>query len=158
MSIVSGVASEVENLQYAALPWRRTKNALEILLVTTRRTRRWIVPKGWPEAGLLPHECAAREAFEEAGVEGKAQLKPLGNFLYEKQRKSGDSVVCSVLVFSMEVVRQRADWPEKAAREVRWCSVEEALELVGDTGLRRLIAKFAKIAETKRDGRCIAAA
>jgi 8-oxo-dGTP pyrophosphatase MutT (NUDIX family) len=132
------------------------EGTLEILLVTTRHTRRWIVPKGWPEAGLQPHECAAREALEEAGAEGKAHAAPIGSYLYEKQRKSGDVLVCSVLVFPMEVARQRTDWPEKAARELRWCSIGEALELVENTGLRQLITRFAK--DAARDSRRFAAA
>lgn len=153
-----GVAFTADNLQVAALPWRRANGALQILLVTTQHTRRWIVPKGWPEAGLSPHQCAAREALEEAGVEGEAHPKPVGSFLYEKQRKSGECVVCSVLVFAMEVTRQRVRWPEKAARDVRWCGLEEALELVDNNGLRRVIAKFARTSQTKRDSRRSAAA
>ncbi|HEY3776609.1 MAG TPA: NUDIX hydrolase [Rhizomicrobium sp.] len=155
---MSDIALDVENLQYAALPWRRSHGALEILLVTTRRTRRWIVPKGWPEAGLLPHQCAAREALEEAGVEGDAAPRPLGAFAYDKHRKSGESLACTVLVFPMEVARQRRNWPEKSARETRWCTTEMALELVGDPGLRRLIAKFAKSCAGKHERHRSAAA
>jgi 8-oxo-dGTP pyrophosphatase MutT (NUDIX family) len=69
--------------QFAALPWRRRRGErLEILLVTTRRSGRWIVPKGWPIDGCSPRECAAREAMEEAGVLGVIAAEPIGDFPY----------------------------------------------------------------------------
>ena len=72
-------------LQYGALPYRFTPTAaLEILLVTTRRSKRWIIPKGWPIKGLRPAKSAAREAFEEAGVRGKIGTKSVGLFNYHK--------------------------------------------------------------------------
>jgi 8-oxo-dGTP pyrophosphatase MutT (NUDIX family) len=132
------------NVQYAALPWRRANGATEILLITTRKTRSWIVPKGWPIAGLSPSECAAHEALEEAGILGEVRDKALGSFHYDKRRKTGDIDPCTVHVFAMEVIHQRRSWPEKAARDICWCSVEEALARVTEPGLRRLIAKFAK--------------
>ena len=141
---MSSAASQVPNVQYAALPWRRAKGAIEILLVTTRKTQSWIVPKGWPLVGRTPGECAAVEALEEAGVLGEVAPETLGSFRYNKRRKSGEIVPCKVHVFTMEVVRQRRHWPEKRARETCWCSIEEALARVTDPGLRRLIAKFGK--------------
>ncbi len=78
-------ASAAVRIQYGALPYRFTPDAaLEVLLVTTRQTRRWIIPKGWPIKGLRPPKSAAREAFEEAGVHGKIGAKPLGAFTYDK--------------------------------------------------------------------------
>ena|SRR5947207_10968552 len=141
---MSSVALKVPGVQYAALPWRRVHGELQILLVTTLNTRRWIVPKGWPIPGLAPCDCAAAEAAEEAGVRGDVQPAPLGSFQYEKRQKSGDTLQCKVEVFAMEVQRQRHNWPEKGTREVCWCSVEEALARVGEPGLRRLIARFGK--------------
>jgi 8-oxo-dGTP pyrophosphatase MutT (NUDIX family) len=133
-------------VQYAALPWRRARGEVEILLVTTRRTRRWIVPKGWPIPGCTPAQCAAHEAFEEAGIAGEIAEKPLGSFRYEKRRKSGELLPCKVDVFPLEVLRQRRTWPEKAARSTCWCSPEEALARVREPGLRRVIARFARSA------------
>ncbi|HWA89536.1 MAG TPA: NUDIX hydrolase [Rhizomicrobium sp.] len=130
--------------QYAALPWRWAEDHLEILLITTLSTRRWVVPKGWPMDGCTPSECAAREALEEAGVVGSTAPHPVGSFSYLKRRKTGETISCSVAVFALEVERQRRSWPEKAARETCWCSVAEALARVSDPGLKRLIAKFAK--------------
>jgi ADP-ribose pyrophosphatase YjhB (NUDIX family) len=141
---VTRTAAYVSNIQYAALPWRRTERGLEILLITTLNTKSWIVPKGWPIANRTPRECAAHEALEEAGVVGELAQEPLGSFDYNKRRKSGEIVVCKVHVFAMEVVQQLHSWAEQAAREVRWCSLDEALALVTEPSLRRLIAKFAK--------------
>ena len=141
---MSRAAAHIPNVQYAALPWRRTKGAIEILLITTRNTRSWIVPKGWPLAGCTPSECAAREALEEAGITGEVAEDALGSFHYDKRRKSGDIISCKVHVFAMEVFHQRRSWAEKAARDLCWCSLEEALARVKEPSLRRLIAKFAK--------------
>jgi 8-oxo-dGTP pyrophosphatase MutT (NUDIX family) len=141
---VSRTAAQVPNIQYAALPWRRTEGAVEILLITTRNTRSWIVPKGWPLVGLTPDESAAHEALEEAGVSGEVAKEALGSFHYNKRLKSGDIISCKVHVFSMEVAHQRRSWAEKAARDICWCSLDEALARVKEPSLKRLIAKFAK--------------
>ena len=141
---VSGVGSEIANRQYAALPWRLTGDRLEILLITTLTTRRWLVPKGWPVNGCSPSECAAQEAFEEAGVVGTTSPQAVGSFDHLKRRKAGGAILCHVDVFALEVERQRRTWPEKAMRETCWCSVAEAMARISEPGLKRLIAKFAK--------------
>ena len=156
--MMSGVELGPENLQYAALPWRHSGGTLQILLVTTRRTRRWILPKGWPVLGLLPHQCAALEAVEEAGIEGEAAVRPIGSFLHDKRRKSGQTVACTVLVFPLAATRQRRSWIEKFERETRWCTIEDALALVGNPGLCRLIRKFGKSVPSPSDRRHSAAA
>jgi 8-oxo-dGTP pyrophosphatase MutT (NUDIX family) len=156
---VRSVESEAREIQYAALPWRKAGHSLQILLITTRNTRRWIVPKGWPLAGCSPSESAAHEAMEEAGISGEVSAKALGSFTYDKRRKSGDVVRCEVHVFTMEVLHQRRTWAEKTARETRWCSVEEALTHVSEPGLRRVIGKFAKaVRKPHRAAHAIAAA
>lgn len=144
--VVRTVVSQNSNggIQYAALPWRLRRGTLEVLLITTRRTRRWIVPKGWPIPGLAPADCAAHEATEEAGVLGHVDSQALGWFRYEKSLKSGDMMPCRVQLFALEVVSQQRTWPEKMEREQRWCSFDEAMKRVSEPGLRRLIAKFAK--------------
>jgi 8-oxo-dGTP pyrophosphatase MutT (NUDIX family) len=141
---MSSVGTDITGSQYAALPWRRVEGRLEILLITTLTTKRWVVPKGWPLEGCSPSECAAQEAFEEAGVIGTMASKPVGSFDYRKRRKAGDEIACHVDVFDLEVERQRRAWPEKAMRQTCWCTVEEALARVSDPGLKRLISKFAK--------------
>jgi 8-oxo-dGTP pyrophosphatase MutT (NUDIX family) len=141
---MSSGASHISNLQYAALPWRRRGGALEVLLITTRNTRRWIIPKGWPIEGHTPMECAALEALEEAGVVGEVSAHALGMFRYNKERESGETAPCIVRVFTMEVHEQHDDWIEKSERETLWCSLPEALARVTEPGLRRLIEKFAR--------------
>jgi 8-oxo-dGTP pyrophosphatase MutT (NUDIX family) len=130
-------------VQYAALPYREGANGLELLLITTRRTRRWIVPKGWPMDGHAPHAAAAREALEEAGVCGQIGETAIGSYRYFKERKSGELVPCKVEVFALKVTQQRKSWAEKDARDLRWCSLAEALACVGEPGLRQVINRFA---------------
>ncbi|MBV9570835.1 MAG: NUDIX hydrolase [Alphaproteobacteria bacterium] len=143
---MSSIALKGPGVQYAALPWRLVDGELQILLVTTLTTRRWIVPKGWPISGLAPSACAAHEADEEAGVTGDVQPEPIGTFHYDKRRKTGDTQRCRVEVFALEVSRQRRSWPEKSARETCWCSPEEAVARVTEPGLRRVIASFRQMA------------
>src|SRR6266849_9166919 len=93
-----------KRVQYAALPYRvRRKFGTEVMLVTSRETRRWIIPKGWPQKGKAPHRSAAREAFEEAGVVGAIRRRSIGSFSYEKRLKKGGLVECEVFVFALKV-------------------------------------------------------
>jgi 8-oxo-dGTP pyrophosphatase MutT (NUDIX family) len=133
-------------VQYGALPYRFTPDAaLEILLVTTRQSKQWIIPKGWPIKGLRPAKSAAREAFEEAGVRGRVGGKSIGFFAYNKTLDGdGIQVSCEVRVFPLLVRRQSETWPEIEQRVVQWVAPNKALALVKDPGLKELIAAFAK--------------
>ena len=134
-----------KRVQYAALPYRvRRKFGTEVMLVTSRETRRWIIPKGWPHKGKTPHRSAAREAFEEAGVVGKVSRRPIGSYPYDKILETGDKASCRVDVFALRVTRQRKRWPEKLERQVRWYPPAEAARFVRDPHLRRIIRKFTK--------------
>ena len=148
--MVTAAHPPAPKLQYAALPWRKTARGLEFLLITTRTTRRWIVPKGWPLKNLTPAECVAYEALEEAGVIGTVARRALGTFIYDKRQKSGKLVPCRVRVFPMEVVTQRRKWVERDVRKLRWCTCAEEIVLLSDAGLQRLVAKFARLAESTR--------
>jgi 8-oxo-dGTP pyrophosphatase MutT (NUDIX family) len=128
--------------QYAALPWRGT-DSLEILLVSSRETRRWVIPKGWPIPGLSPHAAAALEAFEEAGIRGDLDSSALGHFHYIKRRKDGTGKMCRVDVFALKVETQAQNWPERNERTTRWFSQTEATEVVEEPELKALIRKFA---------------
>lgn len=127
--------------QYAALPYRED-DGLQVLLITTRRTRRWIVPKGWPMEGRTPWESAAQEAVEEAGVEGVIAQNPIGSYVYDKRRKDGQVAPCSLEVFPLRVTRHLEDWPEKGEREVRWFPIAEAIENVEEQGLKDILRNF----------------
>jgi 8-oxo-dGTP pyrophosphatase MutT (NUDIX family) len=134
-----------KRVQYAALPYRTNGRAQpEVMLVTSRETRRWIIPKGWPHKGKAPHRSAAREAFEEAGVVGAVSRQSVGSFSYEKRLKKGGVVACEVLVFALEVKRQSKEWPEKRERKVRWLSAKVAAKTVQDRELGQIIRRLAR--------------
>ena len=132
-------------IQYAALPWRKAHGVLEILLITTLTTARWIVPKGWPIDGLSPAGSAAQEALEEAGIAGAIDAHPIGAYSYRKLRKSGETVTCKVDVFPLEVKTQKRSWAEKGTRQFNWLPVEDAMTRVQEAGLRRILLKFANL-------------
>lgn len=130
-------------VQYAALPYRqRGDGSVEVMLVTSRETRRWVIPKGWPMKGRKPHASAAREALEEAGLVGRVGKTPIGTYRYDKRLKGGNAVPCSVEVFPLEVKSQRKRWPEQKERDVRWFAPREAAEAVHETELSDIIRKF----------------
>jgi 8-oxo-dGTP pyrophosphatase MutT (NUDIX family) len=130
--------------QYAALPYRKKKGVVEVMLVTSRETRRWIIPKGWPIAGVKPHNLAALEAMEEAGLVGKIDEQPIGSFHYDKKRGDGSIVNCTVDTFALEVEQQMPAWPEQDQRQTKWFQPEDAAAQVQEPELRELIKKFAK--------------
>lgn len=134
------------------MPYRLNKaGEIEVLLLTSRTRRRWIIPKGWPIKGLKPAEAAAREAFEEAGVRGVVSDKPLGRFTYDKEPdENGCSVACEVTVFSLAVKRQLRTWPEIEQRETRWVLAREAAALTDEEGLRPLFEAFSTKMKAKR--------
>lgn len=132
-------------VQYAALPYRLNGGAQpEVMLVTSRETRRWIIPKGWPQKGKTPHRSAAREAFEEAGVVGAVSKDPIGSFSYRKRLSKGRVVECEVRVFALEVKRQRKAWPEQREREVKWLSAKAAARTVREPTLSAIICQLAQ--------------
>jgi len=133
--------------QIAALPYQ-TDNAsddasVRVLLVTSRGTRRWVIPKGNLEAGHSPHAMAATEALEEAGVRGALCPVPLGSYRYRKRRGSGASLMADVEVFPLAVTQLLDDWKEKDQRDRRWFTLAEAAAAVDEPDLRELIRSFA---------------
>jgi len=130
--------------QSAALPWRRTAaGEVEVLLVTSRETRRWVVPKGWPIRGLRSFQTAAREAFEEAGVKGQMGKKKLGAFHYDKRLRSGRLQRVRVTVYPLEVAVESKVWPELGQRDKLWTTPQAAAELVQETELAEILRLFA---------------
>jgi 8-oxo-dGTP pyrophosphatase MutT (NUDIX family) len=128
--------------QFAALPFRQDKSELRVMLITTRRKRRWSVPKGSPIRKNEPHRTAALEAYEEAGLIGAVAKRALGSFKHRKL-KGRRKQTLDVAVFPMKVRRQESWWPEKAERAAIWVSAEKATRLVHKAQLRRLIVRFA---------------
>lgn len=122
-------------VQHAALPVRRGPGGIEVLMVTSRETRRWILPKGWAEPGVSPAAMAAREAWEEAGVRGRAAEEPFGTYRYEKRLPRGRTVGCLVSVYLLAVEEELEDWPERGERERRWFTPGQAAMACGEPGL-----------------------
>ena len=113
------------------------------MLVTSRATRRWVVPKGNAMAGLSPHAAAAQEAEEEAGVTGAICPVPLGSYRYRKLRGSGASLMADVALFPLRVMQEQPAWKEQHERERRWFSLADAADAVDEPDLRELIRTFA---------------
>ncbi|WP_371171435.1 NUDIX hydrolase [Aliiroseovarius sp. 2305UL8-7] len=127
--------------QFGALPYRIKDGKVEVLLVTTRRTGRWIIPKGWPMDGETPAGAAAVEAYEEAGVEGKVSHQVLGFYSYEKQLDDA-RLSCLVTVFPLRVKKQHKQFPETGQRRRKWVSRKKAARMVWEPELRRIIKSF----------------
>ena len=127
--------------QYAALPLRTgTDGQPEVLLVTSRGTQRWIIPKGWPMRRRSPSEAAAVEAYEEAGVEGSIETEqPIGRYHYRKRLDNGTIARIEVSIFLFRVVRQLPNWPEQAERQTHWFSPAEAAERVAEPELAAIL-------------------
>jgi len=130
-------------VQYGALPYRE-KNGVEVLLVTSRESGRWVIPKGWPMKHKTAAEAAAREAFEEAGVTCRVKDDALGAFRYLKRMKSGDAVECEVVVFPMSVGKEHNRWPEKHQRKRRWFGIDDAAAAVNEQELMGIILQFGR--------------
>ena len=129
--------------QYGVLPYRvDAEGKLEILLITSRERGRWVVPKGNPIPFLLNYESAAREAFEEAGVEGRIATMPIGSYRYQKRRRAGGTAAAIVNLYPLLVTRQAEAWPERGQRTLRWFSPEEAAEAVEEPELAVIIMSF----------------
>jgi 8-oxo-dGTP pyrophosphatase MutT (NUDIX family) len=143
MKLPHGSAHLEPRLQYGALPYR-TVGGFKVLLITSRATRRWVIPKGWPMKGKTAHAAAAREALEEAGVVGSIAKSPLGAYAYDKRMKSGQTLPCKVEVFALKVTAQRRTWPEKDERTSQWFEWEEAVEAVEEPELGDLIRALAR--------------
>ncbi len=127
--------------QSAVLPYRWRKGKLEILLVTSLDTGRWVIPKGNIAAGLTARGSAIKEAFEEAGITGKTAEESIGAFNYAKTELKG-GWVCRVDVFPMRVKEEVCKWPEKGQRHREWKPLGAAAAVVDEDELRRLMLKF----------------
>lgn len=138
--------SKIIPVQAGALPWRQRqgkKNGkVEILLITGRRSGRWMIPKGWRMLGKSVAESAAQEAFEEAGVEGTIEREPLGRFRHVKQHILFGKVEVDIQVHVLSVERELDDWPERGERLRKWFKLEEAPTKVDSDELRDLIRRF----------------
>ena len=143
-------------LQVAALPIRFAEGELQVLLITSRGTRRWVIPKGWPMKGKKNWAAAAQEAKEEAGLLGKTYKRPVGEFLYFKARAAHFDL-CRVEVYVLGYEKRLDVYREKGQREARWFTLEEAAQAVEEPGLAALLSQvdfspFHKRAKKKAPG------
>ena len=131
-------------LQTGALPWRLAKGSKpEVLLVTGRRSGRWMIPKGWPMIGKSLAAAAEQEAFEEAGISGRVDPRPLGSFRDMKRNVFGEMEI-EILVHPMSVEAELPDWPERGQRLRKWFPLGKAVEKVESRELRDLITTLGK--------------
>jgi 8-oxo-dGTP pyrophosphatase MutT (NUDIX family) len=133
-------------IQSGALPWRlKRRRTAEVMLVTGRRSGRWMIPKGWPMAGKSLADSAAREAFEEAGIKGRVDPRPIGIFRHVKRHLLLGELEVDIQVHPLAVERELGDWPESAERTRKWFGVKEAAAQVDSEELRKLIMRFGKL-------------
>jgi 8-oxo-dGTP pyrophosphatase MutT (NUDIX family) len=138
---IPNVHEQAYRAQVAALPIRKGKEGgLEIMLISSRETRRWIVPKGWPMKGRKDHQAAAQEALEEAGIAGKVRKHPVGAYTYQK-RLNDHVQSCRVMVYLLKVDKQLKTWPEKNERMRRWFSAQAAADHVSEPALASMILR-----------------
>ena len=132
--------ADTESLpQVGALPLRHAEDgSLRIALLTSRETKRWVIPKGWPMRGVKDHKAAGREAKQEAGLVGRVDKAPLGSYVYWK-RRPGRVDLCRVAVYRMTVDRQLKSFREQGQRQLRWFTLDEAAGLVDEPELGALI-------------------
>ena len=135
-----------KRMQYAALCYRRSKDdgQLEILLLTSRDTGRWVIPKGWPMGSKASYTVAETEALQEAGVKGIVEHDPLGSFGYGKAMAEGLVLPCEVQVHALEVTGSVKNYKEKGERTLEWVSPQAAAARVAEPGLKKIILAFAK--------------
>ena len=131
--------------QIAALPVRfRASGDIEVLLITSRDTKRWVMPKGWPMKGVKPWKAAEIEALEEAGIRGRISHDRIGTYDYEKRLDDGSTVPCSVALYPIFVEKTLSDWKERDERERRWFSPKAAAKAVDEPGLSTLLQRVSK--------------
>ncbi|MGD1035792.1 MAG: NUDIX hydrolase [Roseiarcus sp.] len=130
--------------QVAALAVRNDAvGRVRVMLMTSRETKRLVVPKGWPMKDRADHSAAETEAKQEAGVVGRVHRKPIGSYDYWK-RLADHFVFCRVKVFLLEFERQLATWKEHDQREIEWFEIEDAAELVDKPGMSAIIRELPK--------------
>jgi 8-oxo-dGTP pyrophosphatase MutT (NUDIX family) len=142
LHIVAAAKRETRT-QFGALPYRfKKKGEVEVLLISSLDTGRWIIPKGWPMDGIRPAEAAAQEAWEEAGVMGRVHDDVLGLYSYSKWLDEEMSIPCIVVVFPLEVSHCDEVFPEVGQRKLKWMSRKKASQRVDEPELKQIIANF----------------
>jgi hypothetical protein len=134
-----------KRVQYGALPYRsRARSRTEVMLVTSQGTRRWIIPKGWPQKGRAPHPPRpaklSKRGCRRSGGQVAARIICLSN-------KDDGFVICEVTVYPLKISRQSKRWPEHRQRKIRSLSAKEAAEKVQEPRLRKIIRSLTRVSE-----------
>lgn len=136
--------------QYAALPFRVDgQGAALVMMVTSRETKRWILPKGQPEPKLAPHHVAEKEAYEEAGIIGTVFRTAFARFDSVKRLKNGKEVPALVEVYLLDVANELDAWPERKQRSRGWFTIDDAIKIAGEPGLVQVLRDFGGRFETE---------
>ncbi len=125
--------------QSGAIPYAVVEGIPTFLLVTSRRSGRWIFPKGKVPSGLTPAQSAAREAFEEAGVEGDVDEAPIGSYRSWKIRGIRRYAI-EIDMYPLLVLNQQVEWQEQGQRHRHWATLVEARRLITQRSLRDVVA------------------
>lgn len=139
---LAGARKRDVRTQFAALCYRIKKNKVQILMITSRGTQRWIVPKGWPIDGLTPADCALEEAWEEAGVRGASDGRCLGIYSYSKDADDLGELPCLAMVYAVQVQALATTFPEAGQRKRKWMSRKKAARVVDEPELARILRDF----------------
>ncbi|MCB1342680.1 MAG: NUDIX hydrolase [Pseudooceanicola sp.] len=139
---VEAVADSDFRQQFAALCFSVTSGKTRVLLITSRGTGRWIVPKGWFVEGSTAAGSAAREAWEEAGVVGRIYDTCLGTYRYMKIEPKKADIPCRAQIFPVKVLSLKGDYPERHQRRRKWFSPKKAAELVDEPELAEILRRF----------------
>lgn len=142
MPLATAAVTDPVCCQIAGLCWRQSGKEVEVLLITSRDTGRWVLPKGWPIKGLSGPQSALREAYEEAGVEGVATNRPIGAYPYVKTVDAQNGFPCEVTVFPIEVKHLASRFPEASQRQRKWFPLAKAAKKVDEAELSALIRGF----------------
>ena len=116
--------------QSGAMPYSVVEGRVVFLLITSRRTGRWIFPKGDIEPDMTPWDSAAQEALEEAGIEGEVETTVIGTYGGTLNDKLDTPV--DVDIYPLRVTVQHQDWLERKQRHRHWAGCEEAARLLED--------------------------
>ena len=111
-------------------------------MISSRRSRRWVIPKGWKLDKFNSRKSAALEAWEEAGVQGRVSNRSVGEYFYRKKKAEDSFFTCRVKVFSLEVMKMKKNFPETNQRKQIWVNPAKAVTLVMEPELKALVKKF----------------
>ena len=135
------MSKDLIRFQSAVIPYRKKNKTLQIMLITSRGSGRWVLPKGNIEADMTPRQSAIVEAFEEAGINGRVPKSRFGEYVYQKVDKK-KKMSCRVEVFEMQVTTILTNWPEKFQRNRSWMTIEEAVDSINEKELKTMLKSF----------------